>query len=238
MQEKYPAELMDDVSTLFGELQKPMQAAFRGLGKGAVTPQTVQFYKTFDKMTAESKGSVSCKPGCTYCCHYHVMVSATEVFALVEAIEKLPTSTREVVKNRVHAVASRVKEMPSQVYMKTNVECAMLLEGKCSVYAARPVPCRGHHSADVSICKETFDDVHSSASAPRDYHREVVFRTFDHIQLAANSHAGVDATKYELHAALSTALSNPTAFKRWKSGKSAFPAVTDKVTLAEMMAGT
>lgn len=94
------------------------------------------------------------------------MVSATEVFALVEAIERLPASTRDVVKNRVHAVASRVKEMPSQVYMKTNVECAMLLEGKCSMYAARPVPCRGHHSADVSICKETFDDVHSSAFAP------------------------------------------------------------------------
>ena len=228
---------MGDVSRMFGQLQPSMRSTFDGLGKGAVTPQIVRFYKAFDKVTDGLKNPISCKPGCSYCCHYHVMVSATEVFAIAEAVERLPTSTRAVVKKRVQDVSVQTKGMPRDAYIHTNIECAMLQDGKCSVYAARPVACRGHHSADVAACKETFDDVHSAAMAPKDYQREVVFRAFDNVQLASNHSAGVDTSKYELHAALLAALTNPASFKRWKSGKAAFPEVTDKITLAEMMSG-
>lgn len=229
---------MEDIQAAFEKLQPIMRSAFNGLGKGPVTPQIVRFYNAFDKLTAQSSTPISCKAGCTYCCYYHVMVSATEVFGIVEAIERMPGAIRESIKNRIVDVAALTKTMTSNEYIRTNVECAMLLDGKCSVYAARPVACRGHHSGDVAICKETFDDAHSLALAPKDYHREVIFRAFDNGQLAANIHAGVDATKYELHAALSAALDNPKAMKRWKDGKAAFPDVVDKVTLAQMMQNT
>lgn len=237
MQPEPENDLMADVTAVLEELQPMMQSALNGLGKGPVTPQVVRFYEAFDKMSDQSPVPISCKPGCTYCCHYHVMVSATEVFGLAEAIERLPAATRETVRKRVGEVVARTKTMTREEYIRTNVQCAMLLDGKCSVYTARPIACRGHHSADVAVCKETFDDVHSPALAPKDYHREVIFRAFDNGQLAANFHAHVDTTKYELHAALARALDNPKAMKRWKDGKSAFPEVVDKVTLAEMMAG-
>ncbi|WP_171984955.1 YkgJ family cysteine cluster protein [Janthinobacterium sp. LM6] len=225
---------MGDVIKVFGEIEPSLPAVFNGLGKGPVTQQTMRFYTAFEDMITRSNSPISCKSGCTYCCHYHVMVSATETFAIAEAIEKLPQARRDVVIGRVHNVAARTREMTSEVYTTTNVECAMLLDGKCSIYAARPIACRGHHSTDVSACKETFDDVHSTTLGMKDYHREVVYRAFDNAQLAANLRANVDATKYELHAALSTALNKSSSFKRWKSGKSAFPEVADKVTLAEM----
>ncbi|MFJ1470134.1 YkgJ family cysteine cluster protein [Massilia orientalis] len=229
---------MRDVSKAFGDIEPIVRSAFNGLGKGPVTPQVVRFYSAFDKMTARSPTVISCQAGCTYCCHYHVMVSATEVFAITEAIAKLPAATRDVVMTRVHETAARTAKMDRATYIHTNVECAMLIGGRCSVYASRPIACRGHHSADVAACKETFNDVHSDAQAPKDYHREVTFRAFDNAQLSANHKAGVDTTKYELHAALAAALDNPTSFKRWKAGKSAFPGVADKVTLAEMMSPT
>jgi hypothetical protein len=230
--------LMRDVSRAFGDIEPIARSAFNGLGKGLVTPQVVRFYSAFDQIAARSPALISCQAGCTYCCHYHVMVSATEVFAVAEAIGRLPAATRDVVVARVHETAAHVAKMDRATYIRTNVECAMLVGGQCSVYASRPIACRGHHSADVTICKETFDDVHSNAEAPKDYHREVTFRAFDNAQLSANHHAGVDTSKYELHAALAAALSNPTSFKRWKAGKSAFPDVVDKVTLAEMMSST
>jgi Fe-S-cluster containining protein len=235
MRIKYSGDLSRDASAVMSELEPTVRVAFNGLGKGPVTPQLVQFFRAFDTMTALSPGATSCQAGCTYCCHYHVMVSATEVFAVAEAIGKLPAATRAVITARVHETAARTKNMGREVYIRTNVECAMLLDGKCSVYAARPIACRGHHSADVAVCKETHDNVHSDALAPKDYQREVAFRAFDHAQLLANYQASVDTTKYELHAALCTALSNPTSFKRWKAGKSAFPDVVDKTTLAEMI---
>lgn len=237
MRGKSQSELMSDVERLFTKLQPSIRSVFDGLGNGSVTPQIVKFYSAFDMATASSKVAISCKPGCTYCCHYHVMVTGTEVFAIAEAVEKLPVATRDLVKGRIRAVASQTKGMPRDTYVRTNIECAMLQQGRCSVYASRPIACRGHHSADVSVCKKTFDDVNSTALAPKDYDREVVFRAFDNLQLAANHSAGVDTTKYELHAALLAAVSNPVTWKRWRSGKSAFPDVTDKVTLAEMMAG-
>lgn len=229
--------MISDVEAVFGTLQPMMQSALIGLGKGPVTPQVMRFYDAFDKMVAQSTVPISCKPGCTYCCHYHVLASATEVFGIAEAIERLPAPTRETVKRRVGDVAARTKAMTREAYIRTNVECAMLLDGKCSVYAARPIACRGHHSADVAVCKETFDDVNSPALVPKDYQREVMFRAFDNGQIAANYHAKVDTSKYELHAALVAALNNPKSMKRWKDGKSAFPEVADKVTLAEMMPG-
>jgi Fe-S-cluster containining protein len=189
---------MKDASIVLDELAPTIRLAFNGLGKGSVTPQVVRFYGAFDKMTAQSPCSTSCQAGCTYCCHYHVMVSATEVFAVAEAIGKLPLDTRTVVSARVHATAAHTTKMSREVYIRTNVECAMLLNGQCSVYAARPIACRGHHSADVTVCKETHDNVHSDAQSPKDYHREVTFRAFDNAQLGANYQAGVDTTKYEL----------------------------------------
>lgn len=229
---------MQDVQKVFSDIEPAVKAAFLGLGKGPVTTQTIRFYSLFDQMTSRSKGLISCKSGCTYCCHYHVMVTATEVFALVEAIGRLPEAQRAATTSAVHQIADRTRKLTSDEYIHTNIPCALLKDGQCSVYSARPVACRGHHSADVRACKESFDDVHSEALAPKDYVREVTFQAFDNAQTAANFHARLDTNKYELHAALSEALSNPAAFKRWKAGKQAFPEVKDRVTLAERMSQT
>jgi Fe-S-cluster containining protein len=229
---------MEEIESTLQQLEPVMHQAYDGLGKGPVTPQVVKFYKRFDELTSASKLPISCKAGCSYCCHYHVMITATEAFAITEALAKMTAAERQVIQDRIRITAERASTLTRDEYLRTNVECAMLVDGKnCSVYQVRPIACRGHHSADVSICKETFDDVNSPALAPKDRVRELFFRVFENGQLLENHRAGVDTTKYEMHAALLEAISNPAAAKRWRAGKSAFPGVRDKVTLAEMMNG-
>jgi Fe-S-cluster containining protein len=224
-----------DVEKTYGQLQPMISTTLVGLGKGSATPQIMKFYGAFDELSAQSKGSVNCKPGCSYCCHYRVMVSAAEAFALVEALSKIPPGQRLKIESSIKSTAVRVATMTPDEYEHTNVPCAMLKDGNCSTYAARPLACRGHHATDVAPCKETFDNVNSSAMAPKDYSRQLAFRVFENAQLAFNHYTGLDTTRYEMHAALSEAISNSVSFKRWKAGKSAFPGVTDKVTLEEMM---
>lgn len=204
---------------------------FEGLGKGLVTPQIVRFYDSFDNSISQTTGIVSCKLGCAYCCHYRVTASATEVFGVAEAVRRLPTLTRSLVTDRIYENAALISTMTPKEYEHTNIQCAMLIEGKCSVYAARPLSCRGHHSLDVEVCKKTHENVHSDAEAPRYLERKEISDTYMILQLKANRQAGLDPLMYEMHAALATAIKRPSAFKRWKAGKSAFPRAVDKTTL-------
>lgn len=214
----------DDLMPLANEI-------YRDLGTGQVTPQIVRFYKSFDDLYERSKTPISCKSGCTYCCHYHVLVTAPEVFGISEVIAKLPSNQREKIQSRIRSNAKIASTLSADEYIHTNIECAMLDAGKCTIYSVRPIACRGHHSADVTVCKEAFDDVNSTTQAPKDYAREVIFQAFNNVQIVANHVAKLDTNRYELHAALSEAIDNPASFKRWKLGKSAFPSVKDKSTL-------
>jgi hypothetical protein len=44
----------------------------------------------------------------------------------------------------------------------------------------------------------------------------------------AHLEAGCDAAEYEMHGAVAAALTDPTAFERWRAGAVSFPTVRDR----------
>jgi len=78
-----------------------------------------EFYKFVSKFTP-------CKKGCSYCCHYEVAVSETEI----SYIEK----------NTKH---KRMKKYgPKAPFHRKS--CPFLKNGNCSIYDQRPFACRRH----------------------------------------------------------------------------------------------
>lgn len=207
---------------------------YQRLGNGSVKEKVMFFYTRMDSLIEQSKGRVDCKSGCNYCCHYHVMVTATEIFAMKEHLASLPEQEQMYFTKRITATAKQVSSMTPNEHIYTNVECAFLKEGKCGVYAVRPIACRGHHSVDVNACKKTFEDVNAEDIAPKVYEREVIFMAMLNAQLHANYYYKLDTTKYEMHAALAESIADSTSFTQWQNGKIAFPNVKDKMTLDEM----
>ena len=108
--------------------------------------------------------NVSCRKGCSSCCHYLVPVSGPEAFALVEDIQSLDAGTRDRMVGSFVRAAQRVLqaaqprlepgdgETPAgllgQWYARLGQPCPLLqgaVEGQtCSLYSRRPLACREH----------------------------------------------------------------------------------------------
>ena len=125
---------------------------------------------------------VSCRKGCSSCCHYLVPVSVPEAFALWEDINALDAGSRDrVVQSFVQAARRvlaaeppRIPELTDQPggqtvspagavgqwYARLDLPCPLLQTGQeagtgmCRVYARRPLACREHMvNSPADLCR-------------------------------------------------------------------------------------
>lgn len=210
-------------------------AAMSQTSHGSVRSKVMPIYMRFDKKLSASPAQIDCKSGCEYCCYYHVTVTGAEVFALAEHIHSLHPKRRDVLVERIAAAAKQVANLSAQEYMQTNIKCALLEDSRCSVYDARPRACRGFHSRDVAGCKAAFENPKLNDENDWDMERRAVNFGYSNVMLFSQYRAGCDATTYEMHTALAEAFTNKSSFKRWKSGKVAFPSVKDRTPITELI---
>ncbi|MCO5340550.1 YkgJ family cysteine cluster protein [Delftia tsuruhatensis] len=195
----------------------------------------IPIFRDMDAELAASPVSIDCQSGCHYCCHYHVTVSAAEAFAIAEHLRAIPGGTGASLLAKLAATAERVAHLTEAQYLVTNIPCAFLDGGHCTIYEVRPLACRGHHAMRVDVCQRTFEDPTSHELSTLDAVRQQVHVGYKSALQFGEHLAGLDATLYELHGAVKEAVENSASFRRWKSGKVAFPSVRDRVSLAEAL---
>ena len=87
-----------------------------------------------DELCAEITGqfgaAIACCPGCAGCCR-HISIFPVEGIALAAALRNLPA-----------VEASRIRELAR--LSPSDAPCPLLEEGRCLLYAARPIICRTH----------------------------------------------------------------------------------------------
>ena len=201
--------------------KKPLDAA-------AARMQTVRMYGRLaalqGEVIARGKVELACERGCHYCCHLRVEIRPHEAFVLAQHIQaKFTPVQREQAMARIAENLKRLAPLTAEQHIRAGIPCALLEEGVCSVYEARPAACRKYYSLSVETCRNAFNDT----AAPLTGQIED-----EQVRLAGNAvalgyakgleEAGCDATLYELHYALHCALTNPKAEKRYRDGKRAF----------------
>lgn len=97
---------------------------------------------------------VSCRAGCTACCHQAVPVGPSEVVALDRAIDALEPAARERIRERITSTAAHLTALGfrsgdmvrrrdlASAYFDMQTPCPLLEDGTCAVRAARPLACR------------------------------------------------------------------------------------------------
>ena len=122
--------------------------------------------------------------GCSWCCYDAALVNPLEVLILMLALERKPLEERLFIKRQlarwilIHTSEDAMIPMQTgaqsentdafhdnvrkrtaktvEASMKFRTPCPFLIDGACSVYASRPIACRGHHSLNPSPddCKD------------------------------------------------------------------------------------
>ncbi len=194
----------------------------------AVRTQVVRMYARIEReqrtVIASTNLTPACTRGCNYCCHQRVEVRPYEAFVLAEHIRmRMSPAQQADVKAKLVANRARIAPLAPLQHTQAGIPCAMLVDGICSVYEARPAACRKYYSLSVETCRTAFERPTEPLSGPLED---------DAVRLAGNAVAlgyargveesGRDAARYELHAALLEALNNPKAAKRYRDGKKAF----------------
>ena len=100
-------------------------------------------------------GHLACRAGCGGCCSSHVGVEVAEAFTLYRYLQDtLEPDRLDTVIARVADVAGQVGGLDAGARWEAEIPCAFLdpEAQACTVYAARPLACRGYNSTDLEAC--------------------------------------------------------------------------------------
>lgn len=194
----------------------------------AMRVMTVRMYGRLaelqDRVIADRQLDMACARGCAYCCHLRVEIRPHEAFVLAQHIQThFDAATQARIRGRIDDNLAKITKLSAEQHIGAGIPCALLVEGACSVYAARPAACRKYHSVSVETCRNAYADT----SAPLTGHIED-----EQVRLAGNAvalgfakgleDAGLDTATYELHGAVKKALESGKPEKRYRDGKKPF----------------
>ena len=193
-----------------------------------VRRQTVRMYGRLSELqeavSASHHVEFGCRRGCSHCCHLRVEIRAHDAFVLAHHFEsKFTPEQRAATMQRIEANLARIDAMTPDEHIHAGIPCALLVDGACSAYEARPSTCRKYHSVSAETCRKSIENPYAPITGEIED---------ENVRLAGNAvalgyakgleDAGYDIRLYELHRALHSALTNPKAGKRYRRGKRAF----------------
>lgn len=174
--------------------------------------------------SAPDVGTLACRAGCTWCCHFSVDVRAVEVFGILDFVERTFTAedkARVYAEIRANAVA--LDQLDEFERMRRNVRCPFLREGRCSIYPVRPQTCRNYHATSAVGCQQSYEDPNNLDIDPE--FAPLVYQAGGaHVDAITSAlrEAGYDTNVYEMNTAIAAARSEPDARRRFEAKQPPF----------------
>jgi Fe-S-cluster containining protein len=169
--------------------------------------------------SAPDVGTLACRAGCSWCCHFSVDVRAVEVFGIVDFVERTFTADEKArVYAEIRANSAALENLDEFERMKRNVKCPFLREGRCSIYSVRPQTCRNYHATSAVGCQQSYENPDNLDIDPE--FAPLVYQAGGaHVDAvtAAMREAGYDTNVYEMNNAIDVALSEPGARERFEA---------------------
>jgi len=182
------------------------------------------FDRAYDSAPAAARALVACRAGCGTCCHVPVGVQAHEVLLAAEYIQThaSPGELDAVIAAlAAHRAAFAGRTMNERAAQKR--PCALLRDGSCTIYEARPEACRSHHSRNLDGCRSNLESGVDTVDVLIPEIRARMFAVMLGIDQAV-AEAGYDGQAYDFGSALHEALTDGLCAVRWVRREPAFPA--------------
>jgi hypothetical protein len=170
----------------------------------------------------------ACRAGCGWCCHQQVGISAPEAIRIAAHIRTLPEAEGKAMAEAVTTAAKRTHGMTTLARAQSKLPCPFLGgDGACTIYAVRPLRCRGLHSIDVDFCIACHEDLDGmrkrlAAGELKPVYLETPERIYDStlagVLRALRKAAPKTVVSLELSASVAALLANPRLGERWLMG--------------------
>ena len=194
-------------------------------------------HKGFDRAYASAPGAarnvVACRAGCDACCHVPVGVQAHEVLLAAEYIQTHFTPADlegAITRTAAHRDAFAGRSSLAQAAL--NRPCAMLRDGSCTIYEARPEACRAHHSPNADACRANLNPANAQVDVSIPGLRSRMFAVMLAIDQAV-AEAGFDGQAYDFGSALHDALTDSLCAVRWLQRQPAFSAASHEASISD-----
>jgi Fe-S-cluster containining protein len=187
---------------------------------------------------AADAGTLACKAGCSWCCHFSVDVRPVEVLRILEFMEhSLAPEERSRIGSEIATNSAVIEPLDEIERMQKNIKCPFLSAGRCTIYLARPQTCRNYHATDVAGCEKSFNEPGNEDIDPE--FAPLVYQSGGaHVDAfsRAMGDAGYDVAAYELNTALAAAIADPvTAAERFAAHDTLFADVAGAEVATEFM---
>lgn len=164
----------------------------------------------------------ACRVECSYCCHMRVVATIPEIIALAHFIaSNFSIEAIAALRKRVIETDERTHGLSDEQWGAGRHACPLLVDKRCSVYAARPLDCRGYNSTNVKACRAAAKD-YLEWDVPMDGSWMLAFKSAQAGILQALTGIGQRPRLVEVTAALRVILSDSTAIARWFGGENPF----------------
>src|SRR6187549_2213751 len=111
-------------------------------------------------------GTIACQSGCDHCCHQSVGITPTEALAIYAfLLETRGAEELKALRARVRDFCERTRGLSSRERVSPELPCPFLAEHACSIYAVRPLSCRGMNSLDADVCARKLHDAETREAA-------------------------------------------------------------------------
>ncbi|MBW2109063.1 MAG: YkgJ family cysteine cluster protein [Deltaproteobacteria bacterium] len=168
---------------------------------------------------------VACGPGCAYCCHYQVVMTAPEVFLVGRHVRQHFTATKtQALFRRIdrYLALRDGKDVFEVARVLHDTPCVFLKDDRCAVYPVRPLVCRAWHAMDRDACRTDFESAVPDPEVEGYTHRHYVYKTVARGLEAAVKEIGCQAGAYGMAGAMKTYFSHPAPETAWINGEPVF----------------
>jgi len=112
-----------------------------------------------ERLKADPEGKVDCRRGCDHCCRRIVVAGVSEAIRIGEhVLGTFTAADKAALKARAAAYAEDSLPFRDGRALSARPTCPFLVERECSVYAIRPLACRGWNSYSAPTCQARAND--------------------------------------------------------------------------------
>jgi Fe-S-cluster containining protein len=205
-----------------------------GLRKKNILEICKQLYHIIDQLNisfisqcSKKNLSVDCRKGCSWCCHQSVFVVPYEVFYIMHYIDIDPLpDMREGISQAAAGKNNRTGKMKMQQLLHYREACPLLdHSGQCIAYNARPMACRIYLSADVSTCRDDFENPDDLNHFPSLYEFPLrAGRMLNEGVCTYLNEKNIISFEWTLESSLHKIFEDKQAFRKWSEGVNLFKA--------------